>query len=161
MLLGADTEPLAGTFGDMCGSLQPHISNVSASGSELSLASTTHDDHDAADFHESADRGTSHVGKCGVMRRPIQASPDTIPGAGRRSGATPAAELRGVCTITEEEAVIIFRANKADRGKRDRLASRLANEYDITTKTVRDIRNLRTWRRARNHTGRPTTTSDL
>ena len=74
MLLGADTEPLAGTFGDMCGSLQRHISNVSASGSELSLASTTHDDHDAADFHESADRGTSHVGKCGVMSRPIQAS---------------------------------------------------------------------------------------
>ena len=82
------------------------------------------------------------------MSRPIQASPDTIPGAGRGGGATPAAELRGVCTITEEEAVIIFRANKAERVKRDRLASRLADEYGITAKAVRDIWSLRTWIRA-------------
>ena len=79
------------------------------------------------------------------MSRPIQASPDTIRGAGRGGGATPAAELRGVCTITEEEAVIIFRANKAERVKRDRLASRLADEYGITAKAVRDIWSLRTW----------------
>ena len=83
-----------------------------------------------------------------VMSRPIQASPDTIPGAGRGGGATPAAELRGICTITEEEAVIIFRANKAERVKRDRLASRLADEYGITAKAVRDIWSLRTWIRA-------------
>ena len=129
--------------------MEPVVASpVSACGSELSLASTAHDDHDAADFPEGADRGTSHVGKCGVMRRPIQASPDTIPGAGRGGGATPAAELRGVCTITEEEAVIIFLANKADRVKRDRLASRLADEYGITAKAVRDIWSLRTWIRA-------------
>ena len=90
--------------------MEPVVASpVSACGSELSLASAAHDDHDAADFPEGADRGTSHVGKCGGMSRPIQASPDTIPGAGRGGGATPAAELRGVCTITEEEAVIIFR----------------------------------------------------
>ena len=129
--------------------MEPVVASpVSACGSELSLASTAHDDHDAADFPEGADRGTSHVGKCGVMSRPIQASPDTIPGAGRGGGATPAAELRGVCTITEEEAVIIFRANKAERVKRDRLASRLADEYGITAKAVRDIWSLRTWIRA-------------
>ena len=129
--------------------MEPVVASpVSACGSELSLASAAHDDHDAADFPEGADRGTSHVGKCGGMSRPIQASPDTIPGAGRGGGAMPAAELRGVCTITEEEAVIIFRANKAERVKRDRLASRLADEYGITAKAVRDIWSLRTWIRA-------------
>ena len=46
--------------------MEPVVASpVSACGSELSLASTAHDDHDAADFPEGADRGTSHVGKCG------------------------------------------------------------------------------------------------
>ena len=142
--------------------MEPVVASpVSACGSELSLASTAHDDHDAADFPEGADRGTSHVGKCGVMSRPIQASPDTIPGAGRGGGATPAAELRGVCTITEEEAVIIFLANKAERVKRDRLASRLADEYGITAKAVEISGACARGYGQRNRTGRRTITRDL
>jgi hypothetical protein len=52
---------------------------------------------------------------------------------------------RGVCTISSNDAILIFNAAKHDRTKRDRLATRFANEFGITAKAVRDIWNLRTW----------------
>lgn len=51
---------------------------------------------------------------------------------------------RGVCTICAADAVTIFMSKKS-QNKRDRLASRLAEEFGITAKAVRDIWNLRTW----------------
>jgi len=54
------------------------------------------------------------------------------------------AEPRGVCTICAEDALAIFVARKSQL-KRDRLASRLAEEFSISPKAVRDIWNLRTW----------------
>lgn len=54
----------------------------------------------------------------------------------------------GVCTISPADAITIFVAKQQKtRTKRDRLASRLAHEYSITSKAVRDIWNLRTWSR--------------
>ena len=55
------------------------------------------------------------------------------------------ASHRGVCTISSHDAIHIFVAAKHDRAKRDGLAIRLANEFGITAKAVRDIWNLRTW----------------
>ena len=52
---------------------------------------------------------------------------------------------RGVCTISSNDAILIFNAAKHDRTKRDRLANRFAKEFGITPKAVRDIWNLRTW----------------
>jgi hypothetical protein len=52
---------------------------------------------------------------------------------------------RGVCTISSNDAILIFNAAKHDRTKRDRLATRFANEFGITPKAVRDIWNLHTW----------------
>jgi hypothetical protein len=56
----------------------------------------------------------------------------------------------GVCTISEEEAVIIFLAGSrhSSSGGRGKLSARLSKEFGITTKAVRDIWNLRTWARA-------------
>jgi len=56
----------------------------------------------------------------------------------------------GVCTISQEEAVIIFLAGSrhSSCGGRGKLSDRLSKEFGITTKAVRDIWNLRTWARA-------------
>eukprot|EP00277_Geminigera_cryophila_P018303 CAMPEP_0179437354 /NCGR_PEP_ID=MMETSP0799-20121207/21260_1 /TAXON_ID=46947 /ORGANISM="Geminigera cryophila, Strain CCMP2564" /LENGTH=359 /DNA_ID=CAMNT_0021218233 /DNA_START=45 /DNA_END=1124 /DNA_ORIENTATION=+ len=55
------------------------------------------------------------------------------------------AEQHGVCTICAGDAVAIFVA-KRSKSKRDHLATRLAEEFGVTAKAVRDIWNLRTWR---------------
>jgi hypothetical protein len=52
---------------------------------------------------------------------------------------------RGMCTISSNDAVLIFNSAKHDCTKRDRLANRFAKEFGITSKAVRDIWNLRTW----------------
>jgi hypothetical protein len=52
---------------------------------------------------------------------------------------------RGMCIITNEAAVAIFKARDGHRKKQDKLATRLSSEYGISTKAVRDIWNLRTW----------------
>ena len=52
---------------------------------------------------------------------------------------------RGMCIITNEAAVAIFKARDEHRKKQDKLATRLSSEYGISTKAVRDIWNLRTW----------------
>ena len=51
----------------------------------------------------------------------------------------------GVCTISQADAIIIFVAKQQTRKTRDRLASRLAHKYGITSRAVTDIWNLRTW----------------
>jgi hypothetical protein len=61
------------------------------------------------------------------------------------SPAKPSSQGRGVCTISSNNAILIFNAAKHDRSKRDRLATRFAIEFGITPKAVRDIWNLRTW----------------
>ena len=50
-----------------------------------------------------------------------------------------------MCTISSNDAVLIFNSAKHDCTKRDRLANRFAKEFGITAKAVRDIWNLRTW----------------
>jgi len=56
---------------------------------------------------------------------------------------------RGICSITAEAAGIIFQAkNQAGRQKQDKLATRLAAEFNISPKAVRDIWCLRTWTHA-------------
>ena len=123
-------------------------SHVSACGSERSLPSTAHDDHDAADFPEGADRGTSHVGKCGVMSRPIQASPDTIPEQGegaaqcqRRSfEASAPSPKRRLSSFSEPTSRRESSETGLRRGSQTSSASR--------RKLSRDIWSLRTWIRA-------------
>ena len=62
----------------------------------------------------------------------------------------PALQLGGriqresVSKISDEAAVCIFLAGR--HASRDGLSARLAGEYGISTKAVRDIWNLRTWR---------------
>ena len=54
--------------------------------------------------------------------------------------------IRGMCSITAEAARCIFQAkNSQQRQKQDKLATRLAAEYGISPKAVRDIWCLRTW----------------
>eukprot|EP00277_Geminigera_cryophila_P007788 CAMPEP_0179421312 /NCGR_PEP_ID=MMETSP0799-20121207/9693_1 /TAXON_ID=46947 /ORGANISM="Geminigera cryophila, Strain CCMP2564" /LENGTH=322 /DNA_ID=CAMNT_0021195099 /DNA_START=33 /DNA_END=1001 /DNA_ORIENTATION=- len=60
---------------------------------------------------------------------------------------SPAALLRGVSIISGENAVTIF-LSKTNQIKGDRLAMRLAKEFGISAKAVRDIWNLRTWAHA-------------
>jgi len=68
--------------------------------------------------------------------------------ASARTTPSPAKlQVKGVCTISSNEAVRIFLAAKHGRTKRDRLALRLAHDFGITPKAVRDIWNLRTWAR--------------
>jgi hypothetical protein len=57
---------------------------------------------------------------------------------------------RGVCTISQAEAVMIFLAGSrhGSYGSRGKLSDRLSIELGITPKAVRDIWNLRTWARA-------------
>ena len=52
---------------------------------------------------------------------------------------------RGTCIISAEEAIAIYKARDENRKKRDKLGIRLAAQYGISTKAVRDIWNLRTW----------------
>ena len=52
-----------------------------------------------------------------------------------------------LCAISPQDALSIFLAAKHNRTKYDRLANRLAEEYRITSKAVRDIWSLRTWAR--------------
>lgn len=52
---------------------------------------------------------------------------------------------RGMCILTAAEATAIFKARAERWGKQDGLAAKLATEYAITPKAVRDIWNLRTW----------------
>ena len=52
-----------------------------------------------------------------------------------------------LCAISPQDALSIFLAAKHNRTKYDRLANRLAEEYGITSKAVRDIWSLRTWAR--------------
>jgi len=55
----------------------------------------------------------------------------------------------GVCTITGEEAQMIFMARwKRNPCKKDGLAICLGKQFGITAKAVRDIWCLRTWTRA-------------
>lgn len=70
---------------------------------------------------------------------------DTVSARTTPSPAT--LQVRGVCTLSSNEAVCIFLAAKHGRTKRDRLALRLAHDFGITPKAVRDIWNLRTWAR--------------
>jgi hypothetical protein len=54
--------------------------------------------------------------------------------------------VRGMCSITAEAARFIFQAKHSKgRHKQDKLATRLAAEYGISPKAVRDIWCLRTW----------------
>ena len=54
--------------------------------------------------------------------------------------------MRGMCSITAEAARFIFQAKHSkQRHKQDKLATRLAAEYGISPKAVRDIWCLRTW----------------
>ena len=75
----------------------------------------------------------------------------TVEGSGRDdsfgSAHTVRADMRGVCTISADDARAIFLAKK-DRRSRDHLATRLAQEFNITPKAVRDIWTLRTWFKA-------------
>jgi len=70
---------------------------------------------------------------------------DTVSARTTPSPAT--LQVKGVCTLSSNEAVRIFLAAKHGRTKRDRLALRLAHDFGITPKAVRDIWNLRTWAR--------------
>lgn len=56
----------------------------------------------------------------------------------------PSNDFRAVCTITADDARTIFVSRKHQR-KRDGLAKRMAQQFGITPKAVRDIWNLRTW----------------
>jgi len=60
---------------------------------------------------------------------------------------SPAALLRGVSIISGENAVTIF-LSKTNQIKGDRLTMRLAEEFGISAKAVRDIWNLCTWAHA-------------
>ena len=60
-------------------------------------------------------------------------------------GSARYASARGVCILTAEEAIEIFLARKERSGRRDMLATRLANQFGVAPRTVRDIWNLRTW----------------
>ena len=53
---------------------------------------------------------------------------------------------RAVCTITADDARTIF-ISKKYQTKRDGLACTMARQFGITPKAVRDIWNLRTWRK--------------
>jgi len=53
-------------------------------------------------------------------------------------------QRESVSKISDEAAVAIFLAGR--HAPRDGLSARLADEYGISTKAVRDIWNLRTWR---------------
>ena len=92
--------------------------------------------------------------KLGVTRWPLMppnggsASALQDPDAAEHSageGAFQRLALRGMCIITNDAAVAIFKARDESRKKQDRLATRLSFEYGISTKAVRDIWNLRTW----------------
>jgi hypothetical protein len=63
---------------------------------------------------------------------------------------TPSTRSMGVCTISQENAVIIFLAGRrhGSIGSRGKLSDSLSKEFGITPKAVRDIWNLRTWVRA-------------
>ncbi len=50
-----------------------------------------------------------------------------------------------VCILTAELAATIFLARKERTGKRGLEASRLAHQFGVSPRTVRDIWNLRTW----------------
>jgi len=54
---------------------------------------------------------------------------------------------RAVCTITADIAQAIFIARQ-DQHSRDRVATWLAQEFNITPKAVRDICAMRTWFKA-------------
>lgn len=92
--------------------------------------------------------------KLGVTRWPLMppnggsASALQDPDAAEHSageGAFQRLALRGMCIITNDAAVAIFKARDESRKKQDKLATRLSSEYGISTKAVRDIWNLRTW----------------
>ena len=59
-----------------------------------------------------------------------------------------ASTARGVCVLTAEQAATIFLARKQRTGKRCHVASRLAKKFGVSSRTVRDIWNLRTWTEA-------------
>ena len=63
---------------------------------------------------------------------------------------TPSTRSMGVCTISQQNAVIIFLAGRrhGSIGSRGKLSDSLSKEFGITPKAVRDIWNLRTWVRA-------------
>jgi hypothetical protein len=88
--------------------------------------------------------------KLGVLRWPL-AAPDGTPGLARsdaehdEAGAFQRQPPRGMCIITNEAAVAIFKARDENRQKQDKLATRLSVLHGISTKAVRDIWNLRTW----------------
>lgn len=64
-----------------------------------------------------------------------------------RERSTPVPRLR--CKISHEDATTIFLAARGRQHEpQNGLSSRLADEYGITAKAVRDIWNLRTWRHA-------------
>ena len=52
---------------------------------------------------------------------------------------------RSVCILTVEQAATIFLARTERTGKRCQVASRLAQQFGVSPRTVRDIWNLRTW----------------
>ena len=49
--------------------------------------------------------------------------------------------------LTEASAITIFLAKRSEKGQRSSLGSRLADDFGITSKAVRDIWKMRTWRK--------------
>lgn len=56
-----------------------------------------------------------------------------------------ALSIRKRCVISANEAIQIFVAKQHNHEIGDHLASRLATEFSLTNKAIRDIWNLRTW----------------
>jgi len=83
--------------------------------------------------------------KCCLLPAHENVDSDSLSDTGTASPGKTSASHRGVCSISAYDAIHIFVAAKHDRAKRDGLAIRLANDFGITAKAVRDIWNLRTW----------------
>lgn len=82
------------------------------------------------------------------MMHGVAYKPDNVDGNAGREESSPVSQgscqHRGVCTISAQDVVTIFVARQS-RIPRDGLATRLAEEFGVTAKAVRDIWTLRTW----------------
>jgi len=94
---------------------------------------------------------------CSLSRTASSVFSRTVSSVLSDDGSPPALQRRrrsqreSVCKISDEAAATIFLAARCcdkPHAPRDGLSSKLAKEYGITTKAVRDIWNRRTWRHA-------------
>ena len=111
--------------------------------------------------------GARQAGVCGPCAEVLAAAPHAAGGfegadggggvggtgggeAGEAGQASGQHEKQMRNVLTEEGALRIFRCKEQHR-TRDDLSERLAQEYGITPKAVRDIWNLRTWMNTTRH----------